>query len=147
MAGEAECLPCFHGCDGTAMPAPGDMCLLCGIASLGQEPCVRLSSCGHVAHAGCLLRVLKTGWSGRSVWVDFGFLGCGACRARMVAADGGQGSTLREALLPLLALEEELKRKVALRVRAEGREGDPEIKDPASQFFNDPVGWGIKRFA
>ena len=44
-------------------------------------------------------------------------------------------------------MQEELKRKVALRVRAEGREGDAEIKDAASKFFGDPVGWGLHRYA
>ena len=149
MRGEDPCLPCFFGCDGVAMPSPSELCLACGEATLAQEGCLRLASCGHVEHASCAKRAVTTGWAGRSTWVDFSGLCCAnqTCRKPFVAADAAGSSALREVLPPMLALQEELHRKVALRVRAEGREADPEILDPASRFYKDPVGWGVHRFA
>jgi E3 ubiquitin-protein ligase MYCBP2 len=140
IAGETECLPCYHGCDGPS-PPPGDPCMCCYTDALGAAPAARLG-CGHVFHASCLARKLKAGWP--EAHMSFGFLGCPLCKAPMAPATHPALATL---LPPLLALQAELHKKVLMRVRAEGKEGDPEITDPASRFHGDPLAWGLHRYA
>ncbi len=162
VAGEAaaHCPPCLRaecqeaGVGGASASVSmhqslDDECAICYTEELGQAPCVMLACGGpgggarHVFHADCLKTRLEKGWAGASI--DFSFLKCPLCDARVTAA------AAHPLLKPVLARHLELERRVGdmavARLAFEGMEGDPAIALPGGRFFRDPRAFAMHHFS
>lgn len=134
VRGESQCMPCFSGCD-CPMPPPSDPCM-CSEA-LSSAPAVRLD-CGHVFHGGCMRQQISVRGQPR---LTFGTnVSCAHCRAPISPPTH---EAFKDALEPVLTLQAEVRKKALLRVRAEGKEEDPEIAEVGGRFYKDPLAWGM----
>jgi hypothetical protein len=133
VCSEDSCLPCFHGCDGITLEAD-TLCDACMTENIGEAPSIRLD-CGHVFHHDCISRKLKLRWHGPRI--EFGFMGCPLCRRRISHA------SLANVLEPLLKLEEIVKKKAMMRLSYENLDKAPEVSNPESQFYRDPMGYAM----
>ena len=61
--------------------AESELCGICFTSELGEEACVRLSSCSHVFHANCIKMMLEHRWT--TLRITFGYLDCPSCKQEM----------------------------------------------------------------
>ncbi|EGD81373.1 highwire [Salpingoeca rosetta] len=123
-------LPCGHACQGlrdepTCPPclqcakAAGliqqdadDECMVCFCGCLREGPCIMLG-CGHIFHADCIFRMLKTGWPGPRITFDFAT--CPLCRSSLL--EGEPHPLLATMLAPIKALHADVRRKALMRLQ------------------------------
>jgi E3 ubiquitin-protein ligase MYCBP2 len=138
------CLPCLRA-DCAAHKASGvredgdAYCAICYTEGLAAAPCIRLSGCGHVLHAHCVLAKLAARWAGTRI--TFTFMACPLCSGPM------EHWSLAGVLAPLRALRATVEQQARQRLRLEGLEKAPEIVQAGGRHFGDPAGYAMDRFA
>ncbi len=138
---EETCLPCLQGCDKDRLLKDKvsqdheDQCMICFTSSLGEEPSVRLC-CGHVFHFQCTKRLLASRWNGPRV--TFGFAQCPICKTSIV---DDTLPCLREELLPIKVLFEEVQRKALMRLDYDG------LKDMAGSSVEERARFAMNKYA
>jgi E3 ubiquitin-protein ligase MYCBP2 len=135
VAEEAECLGCLE-C-GEEEVGADDYCSACYTESLGEAPCLRLA-CGHVFHAQCMQRMVRCGYDGPAI--RFGCLQCPLCRAIV------QHPALEADVAPMRRLYEDVKAKSLERLKHEGLEDAPEVKQKGGAWEGDLAGFAMQRY-
>lgn len=151
-------LPCGHPCPGprghkTCMPCldkscpayfpdlnqcKDDFCNICFTDSLGSEACIQLD-CGHIFHYDCIKKKIEEG-KNSAPKIDFGYLNCPLCKIRMShpLLDLGE----------VQSLHRDLQKQTYEILEKENLLKNEDIVDPASEYHNDPCGYGLyRRFA
>ena len=110
---EEVCLPCLHGCSGSAglRQDADDMCMICFTEALWPIPSIQLE-CGHVFHFACCRKILEKRWTGPRI--TFGFRNCPICKAKI------RHPALKPLMDPIDALYEDVKKKSLMRLEYEG---------------------------
>jgi len=142
VRGEGTCLPCLH-----CGPAEGeepllqdadDFCVVCYTYAISHQPAIRLE-CGHIIHYACVRRLLEMRWNGPVI--SFGFWGCPQCRQKI------SHPLLKDLVDPIKTLFQDVQRKALLRLQYDGLENAPAITESGGQFFEDPAGFALARYA
>jgi len=138
MKDEEICLKCLHeDCTVGHNQNGFSYCSICWTDYLQSSPSVELQ-CGHLFHFQCVNRLLNQKWQSSNI--TFGFMDCPLCNTRM------NHVSLRSELDPLLELYENIKTKAMTRLQHLKLEGAKEIVEPGEIFYNNPVGYAMKRF-
>ena len=139
LHGETNHLPCLAE-DCSAEPCNADdFCNICFVESLGSAPCIKLTSCGHIFHAHCVLSKVSRGWPG--VRITFGFMQCPLCKVPM------RHPHIDAVVAPHAALLTALRAKAVARLAIEGMEADPKLMDPTSRYFGQRETFALESFA
>ncbi|KAF7271207.1 hypothetical protein GWI33_015889 [Rhynchophorus ferrugineus] len=140
VLGEAQCLPCLHGCtnDATLRQDSDDMCMICFTEALSCAPAIQLH-CGHVFHFHCCKAVLMKRWVGPRI--TFSFSLCPICKTDI------KHPTLEELLEPIQDLFKDVKRKALMRLEYEGLHTVEAVVTPGARFYNDPASYAMDRYA
>jgi hypothetical protein len=84
--GEPTCL-CIHpscrvtDAKGGEPQTSESWCRICYTSTLGEEPSISLTKCGHLFHLSCVRQLLRHRWTGARI--TFGFRCCPLCRQVM----------------------------------------------------------------
>lgn len=140
IKGESECLPCLEtDCPSKDPKCDKDeYCGICYTEGLGAAPCIKLK-CSHVFHKACVLQKITKKWPGSRI--TFGFLNCPLCKVVM------EHSSLEAQLAPLLQLRDDIRGKAQQRLAVEGMSNDPQVVDPNSPYYKQPVEYAMAKFA
>eukprot|EP00043_Microstomoeca_roanoka_P019706 m.225465 g.225465 ORF g.225465 m.225465 type:complete len:4069 (-) comp17042_c0_seq1:290-12496(-) len=114
VKGEVTCPPCLHcgKASGLIQQDADDECMVCFCGCLREGPCLMLG-CGHIFHSDCIIKMLETGWPGPRITFDFAT--CPLCRTSLLQGD--QNMLLAEALKPIQALYQDVRRKALMRLQ------------------------------
>lgn len=139
-----EHLPCWK-----CPPPPGkspqaqssqtedDYCPICWSESLGSAPTIRLA-CSHIFHFHCLIQSIQAKWAG--VAITFAFLECPLCKQQI------SHPALTSHLKPFLELQADVKKKALDRFEHMKVKDAPELTDPNSAYFKQPLKYAMARF-
>jgi len=139
IRGEKHCLPCLSpDCRLTTEPQNGqDFCNICWVEDLQSAPCVQLE-CGHLFHFECVAKQVSKRWPTTNI--TFGFCDCPLC-GRWISHPA-----LEKEMVPILAIYASIKEKATQRLKFLNLENAKEIVTEGEIFFNNPVGYAMKRF-
>jgi len=112
-------------------------CNICYIDILQACPSIMLG-CGHIFHYLCVRRLLSQKWQSSNI--TFGFTECPICHRRM------EHVALKEETDPMYELYELIKSKAMTRLKHLNMENAKEIVEEGEIFYNNPVGYAMKRF-
>lgn len=133
--GESKCLPCLNeGCVAmnpklTNGQKTDDYCSICFTTGLGDSPSILLQ-CGHIFHVDCIVSKLKKRWP--SPRITFGFSECSQCKKPILAPDH---PVIAEETKILSELHKEILTKAVERMKYEGLDKDPRLKDPKFELY------------
>lgn len=127
--------PCLHTECSTGAQNSDDLCPICYVEDLGQAPVIQLQSCGHIFHYHCVLERFENRWSGKRI--TFNYCQCVICNSwmshRLISEQVDQATRF------LLRMREQTWRLIV----PEGLDSDIKVTDPASEFFSQPVMYGL----
>eukprot|EP00475_Leptophrys_vorax_P038285 TRINITY_DN6722_c0_g3_i1.p1 TRINITY_DN6722_c0_g3~~TRINITY_DN6722_c0_g3_i1.p1 ORF type:complete len:948 (+),score=190.30 TRINITY_DN6722_c0_g3_i1:135-2978(+) len=142
VKGEEECLPCLHSdCDQFSPDCKqdgDDLCNICWTENLYSQPSLLLK-CGHIFHSGCARQLLQNRWNGPRI--TFGFRNCPLCKTAM------SHPALKDLTDPIDVLYREVADKALVRLKYEHLEEHPDITVKGGNFFGDPLGFAMHKFA
>jgi len=141
---ESECLECLHEecTKGNEKAFKGtEYCFVCYTEELFAGPCVK-SSCGHIFHYQCIMKMLNLNWNTR--WISFNFCRCPLCKQFLDFPTGPQ--PLKQKIKEITDLQEDVKKRAVERLKLDKRDQDPELIEATSYFFNKPEEYGLKLF-
>ena len=118
-----------------------DFCTICYATAVGQEPCVKLD-CGHIIHAECVLTQIQQRWNGPRM--IFNYLDCPECKKQISCTSNPK---ITQALKKELKLKDVVVKKAMERAKFEDLHKDPRLKKPGDAFYNDLLGYAMKRLS
>ncbi|XP_045202847.2 uncharacterized protein LOC123556308 [Mercenaria mercenaria] len=136
---EPACPPCIQPecASSDQHQTSQDDCIICYTDHLAAAPVVMLK-CGHLFHLHCVKRILQNRWVGSKI--NFNFTKCPICKESI------EHRELQALLLPLKALQDDVKHKAILRLRYDGLERCKEITDRGSKYFQKPGDFAMDRY-
>ena len=132
---EETCLPCLH-CDEGLFADADDFCNICWAENLSSAPAIKLG-CGHIFHAECMQTMVDRRWPGPAV--AFSCVECPICKAEL-------SHPAIAGVAVILSMKAEIQRKAEMRLKFENKDKDPEVVDPNSKWFSNPVGFAMDKY-
>jgi len=115
-----------------------DLCGLCYISGLGDQPSIMLG-CRHIFHVGCILKRIKIRWT--TPWIQFDFMNCPTCKQTITVAP--DHVVLNQEISYLSQQKRKLEEMALQRLKHEGMEKKDEIVRPGGKFYNNPLGYAM----
>eukprot|EP01095_Lingulamoeba_sp_RSL-Kostka_P009076 TRINITY_DN3106_c1_g1_i1.p1 TRINITY_DN3106_c1_g1~~TRINITY_DN3106_c1_g1_i1.p1 ORF type:complete len:449 (-),score=163.39 TRINITY_DN3106_c1_g1_i1:81-1427(-) len=115
-----------------------DFCNICWVEDLSSSPSLQVK-CGHIFHYNCLRQKMKEKWP--SARITFGFWNCPLCKTPI------EHEALDDLISPIKKLKKEIEIKALQRLKFEGLEKAESIVKPGEEYYNNPLGYSMKRFA
>ena len=113
-------------------------CVYSYAETLGQAPCIQLTSCGHIFHHACIKTKLDKRWP--TPRVTFYFMSCPLCNAQI------DHPSLAPTLQPLLALRQQVQQKASDRLSFEGNQNDQPLQ-PGGKYEGRPADYAMDLYA
>ena len=142
---ETECLSCLQDvCNKGNEKAfkRDDYCFICYTEELYAAPCIK-STCGHVFHYTCVIKLLNMKWNTR--WISFNFCRCPLCKQCLEFPSGP--SELKIKVNNIHELQKKVKQLAIEKLAIEKRDQDPEFLDPNSFFHGKADEYALKLYA
>jgi len=133
---EKHCLPCLH-CKSDLGQTGDDYCNICWTEDLKSAPAIQLK-CGHIFHYQCIENQLTKKW--HTTNISFGFCECPLC-SRWITHP-----SVKEIMDPIQELYNDIKDKAMQRLKYQKLDNAKEIVGEGEIFYNNPVGYALKRF-
>jgi len=135
-----DCIECLHPdcAPKNADINDEDFCNICWVDPLQAAPCVELQ-CGHYFHFMCLWQKIDRKWP--AARITFGFLNCPLCKQEI------HHPALDDITNKYYELKKEIERDAVERVKIEGLQNDPRMKDPNSPYYNNLEKFAMDRLA